>query len=191
MSVAECDGIYAFTMSGWSSRLVVRARSSRGLSQRALAARAGVPASTVNRVELGKVSPTTEMLDRLLAAAGAEVVVTTVPSVDGALVMPGLNESERRSLVMGVLTAHHLLEDPVAAVATARRNLARMATRTGPATRVYLDEWSAILEGTTEALVAVLTGTDEHARALRQTTPFAGVVPDAERRAALRRLRVA
>ena len=53
-----------------AARLLKHARLSAGLSQRALAASAGVPQSTVARIELGQLAPRTDTLDRLLRAAG-------------------------------------------------------------------------------------------------------------------------
>ena len=51
------------------------ARKAAGLSQRALAEAAGVAWSTVARIEKGHVDPTVGMLNRLLAAAGSDVVL--------------------------------------------------------------------------------------------------------------------
>jgi transcriptional regulator with XRE-family HTH domain len=53
-----------------TATLIHDARERAGLSRKALAKRAGVPVSTVSRVEDGDVDPTTTMLRRLLAAAG-------------------------------------------------------------------------------------------------------------------------
>ena len=53
-----------------AARLLKHARRRSGLSQRALAAAAGIPQSTVARVELGTLSPRTDTLERLLRAAG-------------------------------------------------------------------------------------------------------------------------
>jgi len=55
--------------------LVRRAREGAGLSRRALAARAGVPTSTVSRVEDGESDPTITMLQRLLGAAGSRLLM--------------------------------------------------------------------------------------------------------------------
>ncbi len=58
------------------------ARLSAGLSQRALAARAGTAQSVVARIEAGTTSPSWDTLTRLLQAAGftldAELTVATV-----------------------------------------------------------------------------------------------------------------
>jgi transcriptional regulator with XRE-family HTH domain len=58
-----------------ASDLVRRVREESGISARALAKRAQVPASTVSRVESGTVDPTVGMLQRLLDAAGYDLGV--------------------------------------------------------------------------------------------------------------------
>jgi predicted transcriptional regulator len=52
-----------------------RARQARGWTQRTLAVRAGVPQSTVGRIEAGLVDPRASTLDRLLRACGLELGV--------------------------------------------------------------------------------------------------------------------
>ena len=59
-----------------AGELVRRARQDAGLSRRALAARAGVPTSTVSRIEAGSTDPTLTMLSRLIAASGRHLSVT-------------------------------------------------------------------------------------------------------------------
>lgn len=56
-----------------ASTMVSSARTSAGLTMRALAARADVATSTIARIETGKVDPTVGMLARLLNAAGREL----------------------------------------------------------------------------------------------------------------------
>ena len=58
------------------------ARAYAGLSRRTLAAKAGVPTSTVTRVEEGQSDPTLTMLERLLAAAGSDLVLEAKPRDD-------------------------------------------------------------------------------------------------------------
>jgi len=45
----------------------------------------------------------------------------------------------------------------------------------------YVEAWLRLLDGPRDALHAALVGTDEAARALRQATPFAGIVDAKER----------
>jgi transcriptional regulator with XRE-family HTH domain len=53
-----------------AARILRTARRRAGLTQRALAAAAGIPQSTVARIELGSLSPRANTLERLLRAAG-------------------------------------------------------------------------------------------------------------------------
>lgn len=55
------------------ARILHSARTRAGLSQRALAARAGTTQSVVTRIERGQASPTWETLTRLLAATGFDL----------------------------------------------------------------------------------------------------------------------
>jgi transcriptional regulator with XRE-family HTH domain len=48
-------------------------RRKAGLSQRALADRTEIPQSSVSRIERGRISPTADTLERLLAACGSEL----------------------------------------------------------------------------------------------------------------------
>lgn len=57
------------------STLLREARARAGLSTRELAGRAGMSASTVSRIELGTIDPTFGTLQRLMASAGAELVL--------------------------------------------------------------------------------------------------------------------
>lgn len=61
------------------AEMVAEARSRAGLSYGALARRAGVPASTVARVEQGVHDPTVGMLARLLGAAGEALDLEVAP----------------------------------------------------------------------------------------------------------------
>jgi len=53
-----------------AGRMVRYARQRAGLTQRQLAAKAGVPQETIARIERGRVDPRLGTLDRLLEAAG-------------------------------------------------------------------------------------------------------------------------
>ena len=63
-----------------AAALVREAREHAGLSRSALAARAGVPTSTVSRIEDGSSDPTLTMLARLIAAAGRHLSVSVTTS---------------------------------------------------------------------------------------------------------------
>jgi transcriptional regulator with XRE-family HTH domain len=59
--------------------LVQEARAEAGLSVRALAARAGVPPSTVSRIERGEMDPTLTMLRRVLGGASKRLRLDKAP----------------------------------------------------------------------------------------------------------------
>ena len=63
--------MYAYNV--LSSEIVREVRRESQLSVRALAAAAGVAASTVHRIERGDINPTVEMLDRIAAAGGMDL----------------------------------------------------------------------------------------------------------------------
>jgi transcriptional regulator with XRE-family HTH domain len=58
-----------------AARLVRYARRRAGLSQRALASAAGVPQSTVARIETGQLAPRADTLERVLGASGHTLAV--------------------------------------------------------------------------------------------------------------------
>src|SRR6266508_4252595 len=64
-----------------AATLLRQARTRAGLSQRALAKRAGTSQSVIARIEAGLTSPTWDTLERLLAAANYEVSAQVEPRV--------------------------------------------------------------------------------------------------------------
>ena len=56
------------------------ARGEAGISQRELARRAGVPQSTIARIEAGALSPRVDTVTRVLAAMGRELAVRSIVS---------------------------------------------------------------------------------------------------------------
>jgi transcriptional regulator with XRE-family HTH domain len=69
-----------------------RLRRQSGLSQRALARKAGVAAATIARIETGATDPTVGTLVRLATAAGARVEVT---GLDATPFVFGITETKR------------------------------------------------------------------------------------------------
>jgi hypothetical protein len=47
---------------------------------------------------------------------------------------------------------------------------------TGSVARPWAEEWSKILSGTLDDVITAITDNGEHARSLRQTSPFAGTI---------------
>lgn len=101
-----------------SATAVLHARRRAQLSQRALAARAGVPQSTIARIEAGVLDPRTTTLIRVLRAAGHDLSA-----------QPRLGEGVDRSLIRERLrrSPRQRIED--AAVAAANVERLRIAGR--------------------------------------------------------------
>jgi hypothetical protein len=76
--------------------------------------------------------------------------------------------------------------DPPHVLRKARRNLLRMRqAHTQGRVQADFDAWQELLDGPLEKLFAVLLSTSPVAIQLRQNTPFAGVLTQAERAKAL------
>jgi excisionase family DNA binding protein len=101
-----------------------------------------------------------------------------------------LTRKDRVSLAIHYAVAKELLSDEASVRARALQNLETMrrANIDGAAT-TYLAEWARLLEGSLEPLLGALTSLEQRARDLRNVTPFAGVIPDAQRRALIRAVR--
>ena len=97
-----------------------------------------------------------------------------------------MTRTDRRSLALHAAVDDRLRRDPVTVLRTARRGLRTMRTASGGrVARRLFDEWDELLEGPIAVISAVLRSTSEHARDLRQVSPFAGVLDDGERRAVI------
>lgn len=71
------------------------ARRKKGLSQRSLAAAAGVPQPSVARIESGKVTPRADTLESLLAVCGYSLQPT--PRLGEGIDRTGIRDRLRRS----------------------------------------------------------------------------------------------
>jgi transcriptional regulator with XRE-family HTH domain len=176
MSDGELRGVGA-------AALLLAVRTESGLSQRELAARAGTSGATVAAYELGTKEPRLSTLGRLVEAAGMRLELRYEPKTprrDDA----DLTREERRSLALHRAIAAKLAADPAPVLARARKNLRvmRRANEDGAAER-WFAEWEHRLRGPFAGIIEALVSHDQHARDLRQVTPFAGVLSDEERRA--------
>lgn len=76
----------------WIARLVREARRAAGFSQRELSARAGVPQSTVGRIEAGRIAPRWSTVEALLGAASVRVELAAAAGA-------GVDRSQIRELL--------------------------------------------------------------------------------------------
>lgn len=88
---------------------------------------------------------------------------------------------EARSLALHCRAAAKIAANPHL-LEIARANLRRWRANAGEDAPRYLDEWSRILERPWPDIAAVMTGFDDDAIRLRQSSPFAGVLTAEERR---------
>jgi transcriptional regulator with XRE-family HTH domain len=159
--------------------LLIAVRRASGLSQKALASRGHTSGPTIAAYESGSKEPRLSTLARLVESAGFRLRLGVEP-----LVVPE-RRAERRSLALHSRVFDHLLDDPERVRSMATRNLTTMRAANPDAER-WLDEWELLLAGPTHELAAALISAGEHAQALRQSSPFAGVLSPQERLEALR-----
>jgi len=95
--------------------------------------------------------------------------------------------AEERSLAYHRAVAARLLADP-ALVDRARARVSTWLT-SGDVHAEYARAWERILGASVHSIASSITDDSQEARALRQTTPFAGVVPPRERWAIWREVR--
>ncbi len=109
-------------------------------------------------------------------------------AIDAFLRVPasrsGLRREQLASLWLHRAVAGRLAQDPAAVLDHARANLEELS-REHPSARTWLDAWGRALDGGAEEVLQVLTSPAESAAELRQNSPFAGVLDEAERRRVL------
>jgi transcriptional regulator with XRE-family HTH domain len=154
-------------------------RKQGGLSQQALADASGTSQPTVAAYEAGRVIPSVPTLTRLLEACGYTIDVVTKPAT------PRWTRVEEKSLAVNRLIAARLLNDPVPTLHRAKTNLTNLRSSDRGHSKRLLDEWSNLLERPVDQIVIAMLARTTHGIDLRQMTPFAGVLTDAERRKAL------
>lgn len=101
-----------------------------------------------------------------------------------ALIEPRMSRQQSETLWLHRAVAGRLVRNPGAVLAAAQINLRRLR-RMHPEGRAWewLDRWDAVLEQGVEAVLDVLTSSAAYAVELRATSPFAGILPEEERRA--------
>lgn len=62
-----------------SAQVIKRARERHGISQRSLALRAATDQAAISRIEHGRISPSMETVERLLAAMGERLELGSAP----------------------------------------------------------------------------------------------------------------
>jgi transcriptional regulator with XRE-family HTH domain len=146
-------------------------RNAAGLTQQQLATAADTSQATIAAYEGGHKSPTWRTIERVGEAAAVALVVHCFAP---------LTREDRRSLALHRAIAERLRQDPEGVLTRARASLMRMHDL-HPGARPLLQEWRVFLRRPVEALVPVLLDPSPWGRALRQVTPFTGVLSARER----------
>jgi len=109
-----------------AGRMVRYARRRAGLTQRALAAKAGIPQETIARIERGRVDPRLGTLDRLLEACqfGLEVMPRLGIGIDRTQIDALLRLTPERRLDVAIANDGHFVE--------LRRSIRRVAEKSEP-----------------------------------------------------------
>lgn len=178
-------------------RRVRSARLARALDQRDLAERAGVSLSALRRLEAGQgstlktVIAVTNTLEEPLVMTESSTEPVRRRAPRATQTRPRLERREERvSLELHRAVVRHLRADDGRVREIARSNLPLLRRNVrGDQANGWLDEWERALGGPTTDLIALCLREDEHGVDLRQVSPFAGVVPDDERLAAIHRAR--
>ena len=92
-----------------------------------------------------------------------------------------LTRDQRRSLWLAFAIAGRIVADPAGTRRIAESNLRRIRGKARGRAVLWLDEWQRLLDGPVPKLLNAMTSPSPHGRELRQNTPFAGVLSDAER----------
>jgi transcriptional regulator with XRE-family HTH domain len=92
-------------------RMVREARRRAGLTQRQLAAKAGIPQETIARIERGRADPRVTTLDRLLAACeyGLEVMPRLGIGIDRTQIAERLSVPMERRLAIAMADDAHFV----------------------------------------------------------------------------------
>jgi excisionase family DNA binding protein len=138
----------------------------------------------VDLCERGALASRTVGAHRRVARADVEAFASAPPG------MAARRPEQIRSLWLHRAVVGRLVRDPGRVLDKARRNLERM-DRAHPAgmSAHWLARWHRLFDQGPEAVMRVLVAETEEADELRQNSPFAGVLPEAERLAVLRSAR--
>ncbi len=89
-------------------------------------------------------------------------------------------EIDARSRMLHRIVAQKLRQDP-ALFEVARATLARWRTSVGAPSQPYLLQWENLVEEGLDACLAVAVEESQRADALRQCSPFSGILTNSER----------
>jgi Protein of unknown function (DUF3018) len=114
-------------------------------------------------------------------AAGLKPVVTWVTEDPDQSTYSSHKLLEARSLAMHAVIARKIERNP-ALLEIPKSNIERWSARWPEGAPAWLDEWRKLLKQPWPRIAALITELSERAARLRQSSPFAGVLSNQERR---------
>lgn len=154
-------------------------RSQAGVTQQALALKAGTSQPTIALYESGSKSPTITTVQKLAASLGFELVANYTPQ---------LTREDQRSLAYHHAITEKIKQDPVSFLERAKQTLKKMMVQR-PFARELLVVWQQWLTLPLDDLLCKMLDPAPKARELRQVSPFAGFLSPKERVVVLKQLR--
>ncbi|SDS54926.1 helix-turn-helix domain-containing protein [Microterricola viridarii] len=196
---------------------ITRWRKLQGLSASQLALRAHVTRETLRNIETGTGTPKIDSLLAVLTSLGmANTVVASsspwnstagralmdehigmadqplAPAPAGRSVSPRPNAPfqhriERVTYELHRAVAKRLIEDSDAVISRVPEQVERMRPDAVGGAHALLDEWIELTHASVGDIINVMLADDEHAKEMRQMSPFIGVLPEEERLEAIAR----
>lgn len=167
-----------------TAQVVRTVREKTALSQRAFGEAVGTSGPTVARYESGAMEPRLSTLQRMAAEAGLEVNVRLLPRD------PSERRRRRRELqqiAVAAAVAAAVKQDYPRARRAALARLDRFeSNRLSARARGWVTEWRRAILAGPDAVSRVLLDPSDHGHDMRQMTPFAGLITEAEAAAARR-----
>jgi hypothetical protein len=113
-------------------------------------------------------------------ASGMRAVTMWVPVQTAATLYSSHRQIEARSLALHAAIVRKIERDP-SLLEVAHRNLNRWRAQSSGESPAWVAEWRELLRRPWLELAAILTELSEYGARVRQSSPFAGVLTEAER----------
>ena len=164
-------------------KVVAISRLRAGWTQIELARAVGTSQPTLSAYEQGRVVPTIETLERLLAACGRQLTIEERSRRS--------TRENRKSHTLHVALVGRIAAHPRTALAKGRENLKvmRAADSEGHSSRA-ITRWGELLDGPIDDVVRVLIDPAPGDEDLAASNPFAGLLTPKQRWDVLRRFRL-
>ena len=149
-------------------------RRRSGRTQVEVARTSGIAQGDISKIERGVAGATLSTVDRLAKSLDCEVAL-----------VPALTREDRVTLALHSRIADRLVQEPEHVLRLARDRVRRWSTEQPAHVQPWVKAWRGILTLPPRVVADLIVDRSSFARELRQTSPFIGVLSDAERREAI------